>query len=86
METFVILIPIEVDNARKICEAIENNHLVIPNFNKTVYFHDKMWMVLCELGIEETGAIAYPITNFMDIFNDEEMNANNYFMSYVYVE
>jgi len=51
-----------------------------------MYFTGKMMLILHELGLDETDAIAYPLSNFMYVFNSDEMNADNYFMSYVYVE
>lgn len=67
------------ESARKICERIEGE--IIDDFDN--HFE------LSNLSDEETdGEEAYqtwPLTDFMDACNDEEVNLNNWFMTWVYI-
>ena len=77
MEAFIILTAIGGENfsERKECELIENSiYETISQMKKCVreFFS-------CEVSI-------YPITDFMDAFNDEEIEQSEWFMSYVFVK
>lgn len=86
MRTFIVLIP--VDNSLtepiKACEMIENRKFNIGGSVQATAI-DVLNKIMFELGIEDSHNIEVePITDFMDRFNDEELNTDNYFMSYVY--
>lgn len=86
MKTFVVLIPVvdSLTEPRKACEMIENTKFNIGGSVQATAI-DVLNKIVFELGIEDSHNIEVePITDFMDRFNDEEINADNYFMSYVY--
>lgn len=86
MKTFVVLIPVDnsLTEPRKACEIIENTKFnIVGSVQATAI--DVLNKIMFELGVEDSHNIEVePITDFMDRFNDEELNADNYFMSYVY--
>ena len=85
MKTFIVLIPIEgsVVEPRKACEMIENTNF---KFNGSyqpscMNIRDK---VLFELGVEDNHSIEVEsMTDFMDRCNDQELDLESYFISYV---
>jgi hypothetical protein len=86
METFVVLIPVDdsLTEPRRACEMIENTKFNIGGSVKPTAI-DVLNKIMFELGIETTHNIEVePITDFMDRLNNEELNVDNYFMSYVY--
>ncbi len=86
MKTFIVLIPVDnsLTEPRKACEMIENTKFNIGGSVQATSI-DVLNKIMFELGIEDSHNIEVePITDFMDRFNDEELNADNYFMSYVY--
>lgn len=89
MKTFIVLIPVSYYDARKACETIENTHFKIKPKDDG-YQKLTAHKVLLEIDkVVDTGSImieVYTLTDFMDSFNDEEINADNYFMSYVSAE
>ncbi len=85
MKTFVVLIPFKnsLTNPREACEMIENTKFNIGSPGQATSI-DVLNKIMFELGIEDSHNIEVePITDFMDRFNDEELNVENYFMSYV---
>lgn len=83
METFIVLMSIEYDRARKDCELIVNS--VYSNEDGTpIRAHQVRDLVIIETGVKEEFLEVEPITDFMDRFNNEEINPDNYFMTYVY--
>lgn len=86
MKTFVVLIPFDnsLTDPRKACEMIENTKFNIGGSIQATAI-DVLNKIIFELGVEDSHNIEVePITDFMDRFNDEELNVDNYFMSYVY--
>ena len=86
MKTFVVLIPVNdsLTKPRKACEMIENTKFNIGGVVEATSI-DVRNKIMFELGIEDSHNIEVePITDFMDRFNDEELNVDDYFMSYVY--
>jgi len=86
MRTFIVLIPVDnsITDPRKACEMIENM-----KYNKegSIQYttNDILTKIMFELGIDNPHNIEVePITDFMDRFNDEQLNADDYFISYVY--
>jgi hypothetical protein len=71
MKTIVVLIPVDglSDNPRQICEQIENSVVNEDISNEIKDF--------------PADAETYPISEFMELCNDEEINLNNYFISYI---
>tara|TARA_R110000822_G_scaffold32188_1_gene92640 strand:+ start:1057 stop:1326 length:270 start_codon:yes stop_codon:yes gene_type:complete len=88
MKTFVVLIPVDdsLTEPRKACEMIENTKFNVEDFiSETITAKHVLKKVMLELGIETDHNIEVePITDFMDRFNNEELNVDNYFMSYIY--
>ncbi len=85
-KTFVVLIPVvdSVSDPRESCEMIENTNFDIGGSVQATA-SDVLGRVMFELGIKKSHNIEVePITDFMDRFNDQEIEAENYFMSYVY--
>lgn len=84
MKTFIVLIPVDnsLTNPRKACEMIENTKF---NIGGSVQAIDVLNKIMFELGVEDSHNIeVQTITDFMDRFNDEELNPDDYFISYVY--
>ena len=85
MKTFVVLIPVDnsLTDPRKACEMIENTKFSVGGSVQATTI-DVLNKVMFELGIETPHNIEVEtITDFMDRFNDEELNVDDYFMSYV---
>ncbi len=90
METFIVLIPLEENrSAREQCELIQNTHFKIEP-KKDGYQKLTAHKVLLEIDkVLDTSLEVievYDLNSFMDDFNDEEINADDYFMSYVSAE
>lgn len=88
-KTFIILIAVADNNdARKQCEAIENS--IFHAFGKypDSNVHAKMIHKALKMKFELDDAeiIVYPISDFMDACNNDDITTENYFMSYVTVE
>ena len=73
MNTFFILIPVENSEARKICERIE----------ATIVEED----VDAEINeLSDVDYEMYPISDYMDMVNNEELNHDNYFITYIQIK
>ena len=84
MQTVIVLIPISFHNARKVCENIQFNTytaekqlgcctLLRTELNKELGIVDE---------VDET-PLMFDLNDFMDECNDQEINMENYFLSYV---
>lgn len=80
METFIVLFNVDNGNARKQAESIENLKFGLDN----VTAFNIRQEVINLTGVEENEIEVESLTDFMDRVNDEEFNADNYFISYVY--
>jgi hypothetical protein len=79
METCIVLISVDYDNARKTCEQIENE-----KFDS----REKARIIIKELlNEDEVGHISiFRLTDFIDEVNDQNLdNLTEYFMSYVQI-
>lgn len=86
MKTFIILIPLaNFTGARKVCEDIENSFFEVESKTncETVSAYNVKTEIDNIINDEEVQVEVYPITDFMDAFNNQEIDADNYFMSYV---
>lgn len=85
MKTYIVLIPLEENNdARKQCELIEN-HTFDTNANlNSIEVRKEIIKLINDNTYDLSQIEVEPITDFMERFNDEELNPDNYFMSYVY--
>lgn len=86
MKTFIILIPLaNFIDARKICEEIENSHFEVESKTncETVTAYNVKTEIYNIINYKGVQIEVYPITDFMDDFNNQEIYADNYFMSYV---
>lgn len=86
MKTFIVLIPIDnsLTEPRKACEMIENTKFNVGGCAQATAIN-VLKKIIFELGVEDSHNIeVQPITDFMDRFNNEELNPDDYFMSYVY--
>ena len=85
MKTFVVLIPVSdsLVDPRKACEQIEDMKFEMQTPNA----YNVLKKLMFEFGVSDSHNIEVePITDFMDRFNNEELNPDNYFMSYVHVK
>ena len=73
MKTCIILIPVENSNARKICERIE---ATIVNEDVDNEIND----------LNDVEYDMYPISDFMDLSNNQDINLENYFITYIYIK
>lgn len=88
MKTFIVLVTVhsdEIDNPRGICESIENMVFSIPTFPDDYTTALKIRDILLkEKNItEKDDVLVFPISDFMDMVNNEEFNPDHFFMSYV---
>ena len=79
METCIVLISVDYYNARKVCEAIENQKFdsresIIETINK-------------ELDDDVEGVVSiFRLSDFMDEVNNQELdNLTEYFISYIHI-
>ena len=89
MKTYIVLIPLTNNNdARKQCETIENHKFDNPNFPCDTVNASKIKDMVIKLIDDDTydlsGIEVEPITDFMELCNDELFDADSYFISYVY--
>ena len=84
MQTVVVLIPVAFDNARKVCENIQTNtytaekqlgccNLLRTELNKALDITDEV----------DECPMFFDMNDFMDECNDQLINMENYFLSYV---
>lgn len=82
-KTFIVLLDLDMFvDARRVCESIEDFTFKLDNITST----NIAKKVKHEMGIEENheGVYVYPITDFMDDYNDEHINEAGTFMTYVH--
>jgi hypothetical protein len=80
METHIVLLPVEYNNSRKVCEAIQNQKY------KTI--SEALVVITSKLEIESLSDILiYDMNTFMDAVNDQDLDVlTEYFMSYITIE
>ena len=79
--TFIVTISVDYHNAKKVCEAIESQ-----TFGS---FNDLRNVLNSELGVEkndENQPQFFSLTGFMDECNDQYLDLESVFISYVKVE
>ena len=89
METYVVLMPVEIPASRQICEIIEGVNL--PN----KFYIDKQIIDIIkdsfcnDFNIDEDGneqqCYILTIREFVTQVNNEDLNLLDYFISYIYV-
>ena len=84
MEVLIVLIPVDI-TARKVCETIENAHFTIKTKHQPTK-EDILDEVSFRLGLNAYNDKVMFVSDFMNMFNDQELNPDDYYMSYVYVE
>ena len=78
METCVVLISVDFDNARKVCEAIENQ-----KFDSRESARET---IKEQLGDYKGFVSIFRLTDFMDEVNNQELdNLTEYFISYIQI-
>lgn len=87
MRTFIVLIPLDANNsARKQCENIENHKFEIGGSVQATALDVKKNVI--ELIDDDTYNLdnieVEPLTDFMDRANNQELNLEDYFISYVH--
>ena len=86
MKTFVVLIPVEgsLVKPRNTCEFLEGTKYDIGGSVQATST-DVLKEVLSEFDLNDSDGIGvHSLSTFMDMFNNEELNPDDYFMSYVY--
>ena len=86
MRTFVVLIPVEgsLEEPRNVCEFLEGTKYDIGGSVQATST-DVLKEVLSEFDLNDSDGIGvHSLSTFMDMFNNEELNPDDYFMSYVY--
>jgi len=79
MKAQIIAIPVDYTNSRKVAEAIESRQ-----FDSYVELRSELHKQLVfEERIPEP--TIYSLTDFMDACNDQEIDLEEYFISYVYI-
>jgi hypothetical protein len=88
-KTFIVLFNVGHPLAdRPLAESIENEHFDVENQSncETVSAFKIRDAIIKELNLSEEDkehVSVYPITDFMDEFNNQEIDADSYFMTYV---
>ena len=90
MKTFIVLFSVNHYSSRKNSELIENRSInintnIIDEYLISENIFDTITRELNLTDNEKDLTRVIPITDFMDMFNNEEINPDNYFMSYIYV-
>jgi len=81
MNIYIVLINVEAKRSRETCEDIENLQLDDTHTN-SMLVRD----TLCKTtGISDHFLKVWPITDFMDSYNNEELNEVGTYMTYVRV-
>ncbi len=76
--TQIVLISVHHDNARKVCEQIENN---------TYPTYSDLFKDVSEKVGDNEGFLTFTISQFMDEVNDQILdNLSEYFMTYAKIE
>lgn len=89
MKTFIILFDLEeITDSRTKLEKIEGSKIIIPGIKH--HYEQDVFEWICKYfgfapGEYETWIIIYELTDFMDAFNNEEINETGTFMGYVHV-
>lgn len=84
MKTFII-----ISDSRKFSNHIENH---VFNIFDSSFHDDIIYTTIIEDNIMHLGFdvpdefTVFPISDFMELMNDEEINMSNYFMSYCFVK
>ena len=89
MKTFVVLFDVDIPDAREMAELIENSRIKFDSdeqVNTLNVFDELTKQLLKETELDRSLVKVQDISDFMDSFNDEELNPDNYFMSYVIAE
>lgn len=93
MEPNVVLIPVDYLNSRDKAEEIEKQRYKTTTALRIQLAHELISQSDPEVEngtepkVSDVGdVLIYPITDFMDACNDQEINLEGYFISYVYFE
>lgn len=84
MKTYIILFNAErFANGRKMAEKMESTTFDFDTSNNSERIRDKV-IEYFKLGYGDGNAVdVYPITDFMDEYNDDRVNSEGTYMSYV---
>ena len=86
MNVFVVLIPVvnSLTDARKVCERLENRKFIVEGSSQATTM-EVLEKIMEELNLDTSYYIEVEtITDFMDRFNNEILEIDDYYMSYVY--
>ena len=76
MKVYFLMVNVNFNNARKVCELVEN----------TTYNHkDDLITYLENQNVSSTEFYILNISEFMDACNDQELDIENYFISYFFI-
>lgn len=78
---FIVVVDSDYSNARKLCERIENTTFTLPNGSK--YVRDE---IIKDYPDVEGYINVCRITDFMDMYNDDDISSGSTFMTYVYLQ
>lgn len=87
MKTFIVIL-----KDRKFAEYIENNVYKIfkPYFTDDYLYINELRVILLDIAVENKTILDYlqicNISDFMDMVNNDDINLNEYFISYVFVK
>ena len=84
MKTIIVLIPVAFDNARKVCEHIQTNTYTAENpLGCCTMLRTELNKALDITGEVDENPLMFDLSDFMDECNNQEINMENYFMTYV---
>ena len=84
MESLIVLLPVDT-NTRRECEIIRGAHFKVKTKHQPTK-KDILDEVSFRLGLNADNDKVMFVSDFMNMFNDQELNPDDYYMSYVYVE
>jgi hypothetical protein len=89
-KTFIVLFDLEeLSDSRSLAENIENRIFVLDPNSEKLLAYDVLHVIIEEFEIplsQKKYISVYPITDFMELYNNEECNEQGTFMSYVHAE
>ena len=85
-EIYIILIKVDYTNARKLCERNERTTFTSIDYNGTGarWIYDVLTRNNPDLS--NSHLLVYDMSNFMDLLNNQDINMDDYFMSYVFYQ
>jgi hypothetical protein len=80
MDLLVVSIPVDYPNSRKVCELIENREF---DSQKALRSFLELELGISQEDVDLNHPVFHLMTDFMDVCNDQYLDMDSYFISYV---